>query len=244
MSQKIVFVLDPETGWNRWDVNVSPLDFDETVVAQISSGVVRRLKNVIPVSLLDDSSRGSISIAMGNENANAVFSVPIYPLPLTAAYAPPSDGVLHPDFMATGPIFPMVWEVPGSMKLVLAISISKTHEVTQYLVAFNNGATFRLPLSHLYADCRLCPGRHATGASEVIPKMEAVNAAWTQFQKSQWNHDLFGDASAARVTGSRRMFGFKPFSEGFSQVPVPDDWPKYCEKVGNGFLNDYVIKHD
>jgi hypothetical protein len=190
------------------------------------------------MELLEKGARGNVSLAAQSDN-NAIYSLPVHKLTINAPFQTTEKGVLSPAFDSTSaPQFIIEWQVPETMRLMLLVSIyadySKASGGDQYLAAFDKvGRAFRLPISNLYGDCRLCHGKYTEAHNTSL---DLLRAAWTQFHKSSWNRDLYNDSSSTRRDATKKMFSFIADNESFKQLPISGDWSELCEKVGSEFL--------
>jgi hypothetical protein len=132
----------------------------------------------------------------------------------------------------------MEWVAPPGMAIVLGVALDDSWRCqNQYLVAFDaNGRQYQMPLSNLYADCRLCSGKYSQRASSAI---DALSGALTQFRSGNWNSDLY---SSSTRNNTRALFGFKVEEKGFSQIEV-NDWAAKCNKIANEFISANIINH-
>jgi hypothetical protein len=98
------------------------------------------------------------------------------------------------------------------------------HVANCYLAATSeSNLTYRIPLSNVYDDCRICMGDYDAGG-DSLP--QALECALNQFLISPWNSDL--RKSSAK---SDAFFRFKPKNEGVETLPVEGQWNNLCERV-------------
>jgi len=217
-----------------------PIDVTQQIIDNLCRDTVRRVKNVIPMSCItgDPKSPGCASLTIGA--SSRLVNMPIFSLNLSTVYL--LDGeVLYPSFDSEGPVMPMVWEVPSDMRVFLTVMLSDTLiDLAQYLTAFDpEGRSYRLPLSNLYEDCKLCAGANdiAQGANLVA----AAARAWNQFKLSNWQKDLYASQGDAGRLATKSMFRFLPKNEGFEQQRVlGGDWRAHCKKVAVDIITNYI----
>jgi hypothetical protein len=93
-----------------------------------------------------------------------------------------------------------------------------------YLAATStSNKTYRIPLSNVYDDCKVCMGDYNT---EHPTLQQALDAALEQFLTSPWNADLRKSSEK-----SDAFFRFKPENAGFETLPVVGQWNNLCERV-------------
>jgi hypothetical protein len=157
------------------------------------------------------------------------------------------DGLHLPAFAEqNAPVIPMVWDVPDSMNLTLTVILKCTGKVygagDQFLVAFDSEKrAWRLPLSNLYDECKLCHGQHNT---RWKTKLESVKNACELFSKSRWNRDLYAGKDHL-IPKTQAMFRWRPTEGGgFEQQAMlleeGKDWTSLAEKVGTEFIQRMV----
>ncbi len=152
-----------------------------------------------------------------------------------------ADGVMVPDFKGgnADPEFVLNWTPPDSMRLYLLMNFGLPLKVdVQFLVAVDkDGRFYRLPLSNLYEDARLCHGAYENVGSTLI---DAVSKAWVQFHKSRWQSDLANRGNES-VAYSKKLFRFKPLEpEGFEQIKV-DGWEALSTRVVTAFITENIV---
>lgn len=244
MTNETLFVLTPTGGLSRWDLSKTDLNLTQSITDQFCTGVVRQLADAFPMSLIEPSHKdlpSTVGICTMQKNYS-VASMPIISIPLAAPFAVEGDQ-MYPEFDRPHPISKLEWVIPRDcMGLVLAITLDYNYCCTEQLLVARdaNGRHFRLPLSNLYADCKLCSGRYSdqVGAANVF---EACKAAWAQFKNSNWNADLYTDATPERRSATRKLFSYTVREHGIEQNPVGMDWTTLCEKVATEHITNYLI---
>lgn len=241
-----MLVITEESRLERWDIKRQQLDLTSGVIDALTESVTRKCANVIPMTLVYPGEPGTVGVALlGNEVR--IFSMPVAQLPLHTRYESGTDGVLTPDFTAaSGPPLPINWIPPSTMKLTLCLIVGpKFENKNQYLAATDrNQRLWRLPVSNLYEDCKLCSGNYAQSvglAGAGGSCLQALQAAWNQFRLSKWNADLWSDSKVERKNAVKKLFRFKARGEGFEQVAVDGEWTTLCEKVGHDMLQRAII---
>jgi len=242
-NTKNFFVINEESRLERWTLLRQEMNITEAVIDPLTAGMSRICKDVMPMTVVSPDVPGNVSLS-AMANGQRMFSMPVFKMSLNTRFAPDSSGVLTPVFEAgDGPTLPIFWVPPGTMKLVLSIILGpKFENLNQYLTAHDKtGRLWRLPVSNLYQDCRLCPGTANYLGSQSC--LSSLQVAWEQFRLSKWNSDLYVDSSPARRKATERMFRFKPSDAEFIQLPLDGDWTDLCEKVGHEFLKNNVVPH-
>lgn len=204
----------------------------------MTASVTRKCSHAMPMTCIGKELLGVVGMVCCAKDY-CVASMPIRELNLKAPFRV-EGGYMWPEFDKPHPVTSVVWKTPSSMRLVLAINIAPGYETMEhFLVAFNaKGQSWRMPLSNLYADCRLCHGRYTSTSATVL---QACQLAWNQFQASAWNQDLYTDATPARREGSKSMFTYKVDNDKITQVEINGDWTKHCEKVATDFITRFVL---
>lgn len=221
----------------RWDISRSKLNINAAMLSGLTVNLTRKVKSVFPMNLVQAGLTGVADLAIG-PNGYCVIRMPVSELPLSAPFAVEGTTV-HPQFDGAHPVMKLMWQVPRNMSLYLCAHISNSLEcVEQFLVAIDaENRCWRLPVSNLYADCRLCPGRHASTGADTVQVCQRI---WAQFQASNWNQDLYNDASALRRSCTKAMFTYDVSNEKFTQRNPPTKWWDLCEKVATEFCTNYI----
>lgn len=159
------------------------------------------------------------------------------------------DKVMVPVFTkpeAHIPRFNADWDVgiacSGKVKLWLMVQTrhqpgDAMHHIRECYLAATSGSnkTYRIPLSNIYDDCRICMGDTWNGKQQpTLP--QALEAALAQFLNSPWNSDL----SKVR-SKSDAFFRFNPENEGLVTLPVNGQWNNLCERVSVPALEDLCL---
>lgn len=240
MTTETLFVVN-QGGCERWDITKRRVVAEPALADAFLKGTPRKNPAVVEVG----GNYGKAGVSMLEKYE--MWSVRVLKLALNAPFVL-TDGVHTPAFNSPDePIMPMIWTPPSNMSLVLGITVLrdgigpgtyKFYAGDHYLVAFSgDGNMWRLPLSNLYEDCKLCHGQ------EVVKRptaMEIVGRSCDLFNKSQWNADLYAEGDRTRREATRKMFRFKPLEKGFEQLAIETDWTKLCQKVALEKLNQLI----
>jgi hypothetical protein len=204
----------------------------------LTVNLTRKVRSVFPMNLVQERSPGVVDLAIG-PSGYSVVRMPIFELPLSAPYAVEGT-TTFPHFDGAHPVMKQMWTVPNNMRLYLCVHITNALECAeQFLVAMDDDRKcWRLPVSNLYADCRLCPGRYSSSGNDII---QVCQRTWVQFQSSNWNADLYNDATLQRRNCTKAMFTFDVSNEKFIQRPAPKKWWDLCEKVATEFVTNYIV---
>lgn len=230
------YVIKAE-GLVRRTITEQPLDLTTAIVDQISAGVARKCTYLFPMKMVDPDNSWNASAVFGAGNITT-WSLPLQKITLNTFFQS-KDGTVFPVFDdTTSPKLSLEWKVPDSMYLVLGVVLDQYRScLNQYLVAFDSGnRAYRLPLSNLCADCKLCFGKYKSEASTHI---EALTLAVTQFHKGDWNKDLY-ETDGEKRKRTRQMFSFKVEDKAFPQIN-PENWVSLSEKVANDFITNNII---
>ena len=150
---------------------------------------------------------------------------------------------LHPMFMRENdprckgtPRFAAVWDVPNDMKLAFASRLQYCSQTevrarpdhANYLIALSSTKeAYRIPISNIFEDGAVCMGQFVGSAPDCLT---AFGLALSQLKISDWNSDLM-DTGSQRYENAKKMFRFKPTSDGIECVPLADPWINLCEKI-------------
>lgn len=245
MATTETFYKITDKGAERHDVTIRPVQVEQSLADTFNRNVVRQSPRVCEIG------GGDFGLASVTVGQNVEFwTVQIKTLCLTAPFDF-ADGVHTPNFnrrAAGWTILPMRWVPPSDMQLVLAVTTIHDGSAfitgDQWLVAFDEQhRMWRLPVSNIYADCRLC---HGQDVKYKPTQLDVVKECCELFAKSRWNGDLYNDGGnaetlAQNTANTKAMFQFKPVKDGFEQLPVPKDWQKHCTKVAVEFLAQNVV---
>lgn len=241
MSSEMFYVVKQEGEVERWDITKRRLATDAALEQAFSANVTRR--NATVLKFTGDYGTAGVSMNVKFE----VWSVRVLSLGLEAPFKV-VDGVHTPDFISKSePNLPMKWEPPSSMKLVLGVVLIRDSKGMvpgeHYLVAFDSSQRmWRLPVSNLYDDCKLCHGQ----VPKPLPtSLECVSMACDMFSKSRWNADLYNPDDKTRMAATECMFRFKVNKTGFDQLPMKlkegKDWTSLCQKIASEKLNSMIM---
>lgn len=237
MSKKTLFVITEKSEMERWDITRSRLNINQTMLEGMTAGLVRKANQVVDMSLIQPEAGGYADLAIG-ANGYCMARMPVFVLPMSAPFA--IEGTtMFPAFDGPHPVMVQRWVVPTSMRLYLCAHITSGLECTeQFLVAIDQERKcYRLPVSNLYADCRLCSGRFANTSDSIV---KLLQQCYTQFMGSSWNSDLYGDSTPLRRTSTKAMFSYTVSTDKITQNIVPTKWTSLCEKVSTQLITDYI----
>jgi hypothetical protein len=226
---KILYLLTEDGKINR--LKVDEIVLNQSVISKIAGAMVFGAPYVVPYNKDNEP----LSICLRNNET--ILGARIKQLRLTTNYLL-KDDYLYPCFQETSDSLKLtaIWQAPPSMELFFAIvcvgppkEFSAQYINQSYLFARHTspkkyGGLFKLPLSNLYDDGKLCLG-------ESIKEVRASNYAATMdraitiLNNSNWNADLY----PPNVEISKSLFRFNPTD--MTQIPVDEPtWPKYCLK--------------
>lgn len=238
ISNETLYVVTP-SAVERWNLSKERINVNDSLAAAFSANLVRKC----PATMAMGGDYGMAGIAMIDKYE--VWSVRVNQMSMEAPYAL-VEGVHVPVFdSGTLPVMPMKWKPPSTMKLVLGITVffhasnRQYYTGDHYLVAYDNSnRMWRLPLSNLYEDCKLCHGQAIQYTSCTL---DAVKRACELFSRSRWNADLYKPHQQGNTSC---LFRFKPTADGFEQqhplLAAGKDWTSVCEKVAVEKLNSIV----
>lgn len=234
-----MFVLTPNGSLARWEINKTELNLTESITANFCTHVVRQAYQAFNIKDIDPSVEPrnvGLTVMAGLQ---CVVSLPIRKIPMSAPFAVQGNR-MWPEFDQKHPVIRLDWVVPDNMILVLAVHIDSGMQVIDHhLVAFDHATrAFRLPISNLYADCRLCSGRFNNVGVSVL---DCCRRAWQQFHVSPWNADLYGDSKAERRAATKEMFSYQVDNANITQKPFAGDWTTLCEKVATDHITKNII---
>ncbi len=237
MSNKTLFVINEQSQLERWDITRRKMNINKTLIDGLSASVIRKIPNAIAMSHVSKGEPGHVGLAIGS-NGQMVARMQLFDIPMAAPFAIEGD-LCYPHFDGDHPVMALRWKCPSTMYLFLCVQLDASwRNCNNYLVALDaNHHAWRLPLSNLYADCRLCSGRYEDHASDIVG---ACRLCWGQFQASKWNQDLYTDATDNRRSASKTLFKYKVKGDIFEQPETPKNWQTLCEKVGTPFIGDFV----
>lgn len=141
------------------------------------------------------------------------------------------------------PRFNVDWDLDkacaGKVRLWLLVQTkhsfgNRSHYVGEcYLAATSNtNKTYRIPLSNVYDECKICMGDFNRDHPTL---QQTVDAALEQFLTSPWNSDLKKSSEK-----SDAFFRFKPENAGFETLPIVGQWNNLCERVEHPGALDFL----
>jgi len=238
-SNKIEIIITPG-GAFRATTSYQPIDINAGIINQLGSSVVRKHVNLIPGSMLKNGPSRPINLSVGA--SSHCWSVELDELQINTTFATTSGGgLIYPAFNDNKlPQMTVAWKVPTNMRLVLGVLLNTSNcIVNQYFVAADNsGRLYILPLGNIYEDGRLCSGRFDEDPSS---SMAALSQAWSQFNTSRWQSDLY---NAELLAATQAMFAFKVEKEKFTQILPADntaDWTRYCKKFAHDAITTNLV---
>lgn len=240
MQSEILYVITP-TGNQRWDITKRDLIVEQSITDSLSVGVCRKNPRIAKIG--GDYGNAGVAITGSLE----MWSVRVANMKITTHFSL-KDGIHTPAFAnPEQPIMTMEWKPPMTLILAITVILDKTkwayYGGDHYLVAIDNrGGMWRLPVSNLYEDCKLCHGQQ-TKLKET--SLEVVLHCCDLFPKSQWNADLYAESDRKRFEATGRMFRWKPLEKGFQQLETlplsGKDWTSLCQKVSSDKLNQLIL---
>lgn len=238
-STKEYIVKNGGTGLVVRTITEQDIEILPNIVDHFASAVVRHIHDALPMKAILPEADGNVSM-VALPGHQTVWSMRLTKLPLKTNYQS-KDGVLWPVFDdSTSPMLTMDWTPPANMGLVLAVTLSgEKLPVMQHLVAFDlaTNRSYRLPLSNLYEDCKLCHGKYP---GKPTTHLEALVLAINQFNNSNWNADLY-NADASKRKNTKALFSFKAEKDSFPQQPVAESWMNSCEKIANDYVTNNIM---
>lgn len=239
MSQTHHYKLEADGTIKSVTVNEREVIMDMAIINRFAQDTPLKTTHLISSGILSEGQPiGNIGMCLRKNSV--AFTVRMGVLPMRAAFTM-ADGVMVPDFKGgnADPEFVLNWTPPDSMRLYLLMNFGLPLKVdVQFLVAVDkDGRFYRLPLSNLYEDARLCHGAYENVGSTLI---DAVSKAWVQFHKSRWQSDLANRGNES-VAYSKKLFRFKPLEpEGFEQIKV-DGWEALSTRVVTAFITENIV---
>lgn len=236
-TQKVLFVITDKSEMERWDITRSKININNAMIEGLTANLVRTAPDILPMTLIEKDLPGGIGIALGPKGM-FVARMQLAKLPMHAPFLVEGPS-MSPVFDGQYPYMKQEWLVPENMRLYLAVMCSPTMDcLDQFLVAIDaERRTWRLPVSNLYAECRLCAGRFDCHGKDLVDLLKKV---WTQFNSSMWNSDLFGDSSPTRRSSSKLLFAYDISNEKITQRTPPKKWQDLCEKAATEFITQYI----
>ena len=147
-----------------------------------------------------------------------------------------------PNFSSsTDPVLTLSWTPPSGYNLCLIMRIARTASAVytfenMWLVCHNqnDNALYRLPISNLYEDGRVCTGSRDVNAN--IGLTAVVDTVLEQFANSEWRNDLWYTPEHTPALFKWQVLNN---AEGFKQMPpgsIPDFSTKIAPPVAQYFL--------
>ncbi len=241
MKTESYFAIDQTGGLQHVEQIVRSVELNDKFMEAMSKNVARSAKAVMTMAELTNnkSMPGAVNITLAP--GNRVVNMPLFTIPLTTVWLMDDKGVLYPAFDSDGPSMPIVWTVPPDMMVILsAVMNDANQEVCQFLTAFDgNMRCWRLPLSNLYEDCKLCPGSN-TDQTPNYSMFHGALKVWSQFQRSIWQKDLYGSQGDAGRKATRSLFRMTAVDKGFNQLEHLGSWQDHCKKIAVDFITQNI----
>lgn len=237
MSTKYEFLITDQ-GLEKRTITSVPIDINQAIIEQISATAAKVVPRIFPMKFLEPEADSFVGAVFGSNGAS-YWTMPIEKLPLKTFFQA-KDGELWPVFDdSTSPMLSLEWRPPANCYLRLVVSLTNKNAcMEQHLIAFDtDGRPYKMPLSNLYDDCRLCHGKYT---DNPITHAQALAAALKQFREGNWNADLYG-GSAEKRKKTKAMFTFKAEKDGFNQGEPNANWTVLCDRVSTAFITSNVI---
>ncbi len=239
MTSEVNLVITAH-GIERWTTTKHTMKVNEpALMDSLSKNVIRKCDRIANVG-------GPFGLAAMTCNSTLeMWSVHVNKLHFECPFYL-QDGVHSPAFGDTNqPTMKLEW-IPN-MSLVLGITVLRDGYYRlagdHYLVAFDmRGNLWRLPVSNLYEDGKLC---HGQPALKYTTSLECVLDCCKRFSSSKWNHDLYHLTEEKRFRSTRDMFRWKPEATGFTQLDMTlaaaKDWTSLCQKISSETLSQLIV---
>lgn len=213
------------------------------MLSSLAKGIIRKLPNVFNAGVLGPDAAGNVGLALGDNNAS-MFTIPVPILPMTAIFRMEGE-VLTPTFASPdSDTITLKWTPPADMAIYLMVFMNTDPSVKSHYCSdaflFAQDATakrYRLPVSNVYEDGRLCTGSYDSYGNSAI---ESLSKCWKQFHISRWQRDLVDRGGKDQAKHALNMFRYKPKKDsGFEQLPIVGSWQSNAVKFGNEFVNQH-----
>jgi len=223
----------------RWDIIKTDINIEDDIKAEIAADVTAIISSVVDASFISDGYFGHAAVRC-DQHGDSFWTVRVTKMAINAPFESVGDAMCPKFADKDAPCLSVDWTPPLNMKLTLVMNITGCYHISnQWLVARDPSLRmWKLPISNLYEDCRLCPGSASTSADTA---MGSLKMGLTQFIKSQWNSDLYDPSNESLMSGTRNLFRFKPLNDGFEQLPIIGDWENSCVKIGNTALEESIV---
>lgn len=214
------------------------IHFGDKLAEQFQTNITRKISNIRVVGGI----YGGCGVALMKNGFN-LWSTRVKKLPLRTFFNTES-GIVVPVFdNADCTHLELIWEVPADMWLCYCVTViegaPENHQMeAHHLVAADSkGQLYKLPVSNLHSDGKLCHGmdRIANRTS-----WEVVQLCLNTFEKSNWNADLYS-GNEVRRENTKELFRFEPKDGGFKQLPSTAHWTRLSAKLGNELIQGNLI---
>lgn len=234
------YVIKEDGGLIRRDIVERELEITQAGLEALGNSIIRRTTSIYHLKDF-----GPAHIALGAESNIVFFTVELKRIPLRAPFKLVKESTLVPQFGDNSlDTLSLEWEAPEGMSIRFLNMCTvneggranqRWHSTKAWLFAgTTDNRQFRLPLPNIYDDCRICEGEWVRTASNGE---ECLLKALTQFEKSEWNADLW-----RAPENTQSMFRFTPNKEGFTQMAISGDWTNLSFKVGTDVTKWLVIR--
>lgn len=222
----------------RWDIKRRKLSIDKVMIESLTAGIVKICPRLAAMSLIDPGNDYLMSLSIGSKGYS-VIRLRLNKIKMLAPFALDAN-IMYPVFDGVHPIAKLEWNVPPSMALYLGIYVDQNSCcIEQHLVAVDSTRqSWRLPISNLYADCRLCAGRFDGAGEDMI---DLAKTCLDQFNNSPWNRDLYTDSTADAREKTRKMFSFTVEADKVTSNQPPSNWTSLCDKVSTEHITGNLL---
>jgi hypothetical protein len=245
-SSKSELVLTEDGKIIRRVVNTEEyeLDVQDSLVEELAKDVVVRVRDVATIP-----GWGRVHLS-AKPDQQIWWTIEMDKIHLKSHYTC-REGVATPLFakQAPEPLLPLVWKAPEGVNLKMLVNTGfirpdeengvckePFYSNRSYLFAFDKGGRcWRLPLTNLFDDCKLCLGRDVIYGKNSF---DTLTKTLVQFADSQWNSDLSDRQSAEQI---EKFFRFKPTDSEFETLPIlAEDWTTLCKKIATPEMENVV----
>lgn len=239
MQTEEFYAITPD-GTKYVRITATPIEVGDNLAQHLTVNAARKMHNLRIVG----GNYGGVGMAM-LKNGVSLFSIRITRLPMRAFFNI-ENGVMVPVFdnHEATPL-ELSWTPPKDMQLIYAITviespITLTHSFGEhYLVAMDpTGQMYRLPLSNVFDDGKLCHGMKAVNLKTA---WDVVQSCLDTFEKSSWNDHLYKDATPEKRQLTKDLFQFEPKDNDFKQLEPKKPWTRLSIKFGNEFLQANLV---
>ncbi len=238
MSNNTYFKIEQDGSIKKVTTSEMEINIEKSILNRFAADTPLKTNCLMSAAILPDSA-GLGNIGMCIKRGSVSFTVRVGTLPMRTPFIM-KNGNMVPEFKADGDTeFVMNWVVPDGMRLYFIANFIQMKADVQFLVAVDKaGRNYRLPLSNLYEDARICHGEYTAGGTTPI---DLLSKAWLQFHKSRWNSHLTEKAKDIEAN-SQKLFRFKPLEkDGFEQLKPDEPWESLSTKVATSFIEENLV---